>query len=429
MRRRSFIQAAAGVGSLAVPLVGRAQTGQHIVIIGGGFGGATAAKYLRRFNPALKLTLIEPNAEFVMCPMSNRVIHGGLSLRDITRPCARLVTDFDIRWVRAYADDIDVDKREVRAGAARIAYDRLIVAPGVDYNYDGIGGMGSPQAQAAMPHAWKAGEQTQRLKDMLYAMRPGGVVAMHIPKVPYRCPPGPYERASLLAYFLSVNNPKGKLLVFDSNPEIQSKKDLFMAAWKEKYASLLEYVPNADIESVDVPRKTLSLALHGKHQADVINLIPPQRAGTIARRAGLADVGDRWCGVDFLSYESTRHKGIHVIGDSIAGAPGMPKSAHMANQEAKVCAGAIAALTMGQPVPDLPIIANTCYSFVSQSEAIHVAAVFRYDATKRTMLPAPGAGGLSASASATEGILAMAWATNILNDTLGGSVAALPHPG
>jgi hypothetical protein len=250
-------------------------------------------------------------------------------------------------------------------------------------------------------------------------MPPGGVVAMHIPKVPYRCPPGPYERASLIAYYLQRRNPTGKLLVFDSNPEVQSKKDLFQGVWKSQYAGLLEYVPDAEIESVDAATLSFGLVLHGKHKADVFNLIPPQRAGNIARRAGLANMGDRWCGVDFRSYESTRHKGIHVLGDSIASAPGMPKSGHMANQEAKVCAGAIAALSLGQPVPELPIIANTCYSFVSQSEAIHVAGVYRYDAAKKTMVAAPGAGGLSAAPSASEALFAMAWATNILNDTLG----------
>ncbi|MBK9574264.1 MAG: FAD-dependent oxidoreductase [Rhodoferax sp.] len=418
LSRRTLLQAASA-SLVASPLLSQAQSGQSIVIIGAGFGGATAAKYLKRFNPALKVTLIEPNAEFIMCPMSNRVVYGGMTLRDITRPYERFMAKHDIRWIRGSADEIDPDKREVRVGKDRVAYDRLIVSPGVDYNYEGIGGMGSARAQALVPHAWKAGEQTQRLRDMLYAMPQGGVVAMHIPKVPYRCPPGPYERASLIAYFLQLRNPTGKLLVFDSNPEIQAKKGLFEAAWKNKYAGLLEYVPNAEVQSVDAATQTIDLMVQGKQKVDVLNLIPPQRASGIARRAGLANVGERWCGVDFLTYESTRHKGIHVLGDSIAGAPGMPKSGHMANQEAKVCAGAIAALSLGQPVPDLPIIANTCYSFVSQSDVIHVASVHRYDAAKKTMVVVPGAGGLSPAPSASEGLFAMAWATNIMNDTLG----------
>lgn len=418
LSRRQILQAGSA-SVLGAPFVARAQNSPRIVVIGGGFGGATAAKYLKRFYPALHVTLIEPARDFIMCPMSNRVIHGGMTLRDITRPYHGFVTKYGINWVHGAADDIDVDQKVVRVGKERVPYDRLIVAPGVDFNYEGIAGMGSPQAQHLVPHAWKAGEQTQRLRDMLSDMPQGGTVAMHIPKTPYRCPPGPYERASLIAYFLQIRNPKGKLIVYDSNPEIQSKKGLFEAAWKSRYAGLIEYVPNAEIESVDPSTRTIDFKVHGKQKVDVLNVIPPQRAGSIARKAGLANVGERWCGVDFLSYESTRHKGIHVLGDSIAGAPGMPKSGHMANQEAKVCAGAVAALSLGQPVPALPIIANTCYSFVSQSDVIHVAAVYRYDAEKKIMVAAKDAGGLSSEASMVEGLYAMSWAANIMNDTLG----------
>lgn len=415
--RRTLLQAA-GLSIASLPFTAYAQSDERIVIIGGGFGGATAAKYLKLFNPALRITLIEPNAEFVMCPLSNRVINGGMSLRDLSRPYGRFVSKYDIRWVRAMADEIDPVSREVRVGKEKIAYDRLIVSPGVDYNYDDIPGLTTAADQALVPHAWKAGPQTQLLREMLAKLRPGGVVAMHIPKVPYRCPPGPYERASLIAYMLKDSNPKAKLLVFDSNPEIQAKKGLFEAAWKEKYANQLEYVPNAEVESVDAKTRTLELKVQGKQKLDVLNLIPPQRAGAIARRTGLANVGGRWCGVDFLSYESTEHKGIHVLGDSVAGAPGMPKSGHMANQEGKVCAGAIAAMSLGQPVPQMPIIANTCYSFVSQSEVIHVASVYRYDADKKTMVVSPGSGGLSPAATMVEGLYAMSWAGNIMNDTL-----------
>jgi NADPH-dependent 2,4-dienoyl-CoA reductase/sulfur reductase-like enzyme len=418
LSRRAVLQAA-GVSLASLPFATYAQSDERIVIIGAGFGGATAAKYLKRFNPALRITLIEPSSDFIMCPLSNRVINGGMNIRDLTRPYDRFVNKYDIHWVRALADEIDPTNREVHVGKEKFAYDRLIVSPGVDYNYDDIPGMGTAQAQAAVPHAWKAGPQTQRLREMLAAMPQGGVVAMHIPKVPYRCPPGPYERASLIAFMLQERNPKAKLLVFDSNPEIQAKKGLFEAAWKDKYAGLLEYVPNAEVESVDAKTRTLELKVQGKQKSDVLNLIPPQRAGAIARRAGLASVGGRWCGVDFLSYESTVHKGIHVLGDSVAGAPGMPKSGHMANQEAKVCAGAIAAQSLGQPIPQMPIIANTCYSFVSQSEVIHVASVYRYDPAKKTMVVSPDSGGLSAAPTAVEALYAMSWAGNIMNDTLG----------
>jgi len=418
IKRRTLLQTGAAA-LVSAPLLSHADKGQSIVVIGGGFGGATVAKYLKRFNPALRVTLIEPNADFVMCPMSNRVVYGGITLKNISTPYDRFVTKYDIKWIRAMADDIDPEKKVVKVGNERVAYDRLIVSPGVEYDYEGIAGMESARAQELVPHAWKAGAQTQRLKELLYAMPQGGTIAMHIPKVPYRCPPGPYERASLIAYYLQARNPKAKLLVFDSNPEIQSKKGLFEAVWKNKYAGLLEYVPNAEVESVDAANMTLELKVHGKQKVSVINLIPPQKAGAIARRAGLATASNRWCGVDFLTYESTRHQGIHVLGDSIAGSPGMPKSGHMANQEAKVCAGAIAALSVGQPVPAEPLIANTCYSFVSQSEVIHVASVHRYDAEKKAMVTVPGAGGLSPAPSQVEALYAMAWAANIMNDTLG----------
>lgn len=421
LKRRSLLRAAgATAASLALPAFGQTNgSGPKVVIVGAGFGGATAAKYLRRLAPGMSITVIEPNDRFVMCPMSNRVIHGGLRLGDISRPYLRFATRYGLDWVRGTADDIDPMRREVIVGKDRIAYDKLILSPGVDYVYDEIEGLESAAAQARVPHAWKAGEQTQQLREMLAGLRAGGTVAMHIPKVPYRCPPGPYERASLIAYFLKMRNPRGKLLVFDSNPEIQAKKGLFEQAWKTHYAGLIEYVPNAEVAGVDVASMTIDLQVHGKQKVDVLNLIPPQRAGAIARRAGLATVGNRWCGVDFLSYASTQHPDIHVLGDSIAGAPGMPKSGHMANQEGKVCAGAIAAAALGLPMPQNPIIANTCYSFVSQNEAIHVAAVYRYDAEKRTMVPAKDAGGLSTAPTAAEGVYAMSWATNILNDTLG----------
>jgi len=418
-QRRVFLKAGLAVtAAVAAPHLA-ARTGERVVVIGGGFGGATAARYLRRFNPALQVTLVEPASEFVMCPLSNRVIHGGLQLRDITRSYSRFATTNGVRWVRARADSIDLSAREVRIGTDRLPYDRLIVSPGVDYVYDGIEGMGTPAQQARVPHAWKAGEQTQQLRNMLQAMPDDGVVVMTIPKVPYRCPPGPYERASLIAHYLQARKPKGKLLVFDANPEIQAKKGLFEAVWKTRYGGRIEYVPNADLKGVDTQAGVLEFDVHGKVKAQVINVIPPQRAGAIARSSGLASVANRWCGVDFLSYESTVAKGVYVLGDSIAGAPGMPKSGHMANQEAKVCAGAIAAQSLGMGVPSNPIIANTCYSFVSQSEVIHVATVYRYDADRKTMVPAPGAGGVSAQPNALEGIYAMAWATNIMNDTLG----------
>jgi len=416
-----------GLGSWAAVAVAapwvhvRAQTraGPRVVVVGGGFGGITAARYVRRWVPEAQVTLIEPNSELVACPMSNRVIYGGLGIKDITHSYARFVRRHDIRWLQASATGIDPVRREVLTGGERVAYDHLIVSPGVDYDYSQLPGLQTAAQQALVPHAWKAGEQTLQLRRMLTSLPDNGVVAMHIPKVPYRCPPGPYERASLLAYYLQTRKPKAKLLVFDANPEIQAKKGLFEAVWRQRYAGLIEYVPNADISSVDAQTLTLELALQGRVKADLLNVIPPQLAGGIARGMGLANVAGRWCGVDFLSYASTAVSGVYVLGDAVAGSPGMPKSGHMANQQAKVCAGAIAAQILGEPVPDNPIIANTCYSFVSHQHAIHVAAVYRYDRDKKAMVSAPGAGGISAAPTAAEAVYAMAWATNILNDMFG----------
>lgn len=415
--RRTFLQAV-GACAVASPFYVHAQTSQRVVVIGGGIGGATALKYLKRLNPALKLTLIEPSTNFIMCPMSNRVVTGSLNIRDISKPYDQFVSRHGIQWVKQLANSIDPIKKIVVAGKDVIPYDRLIVAPGVDYSYETVPGMDSAEAQQIIPHAWKAGEQTQRLKAMLYEMPKGGVIGIHIPKVPYRCPPGPYERASLISDYLKTHNPTAKLFVLDSNPDIQSKKELFQNVWKTQYANILEYVPNAEVESVDAKSKTITFLTHPKQKFDVLNLIPPQKAGLIAVNAGLANVSNRWCGVDFLTYESLVHKGIHVLGDSVSGSPGMPKSGHMANQEAKVCAGAIAALTLGMPVPDMPIIANTCYSFTSPNEAIHVASVHRYDAAKKAMVVVPGSGGLSTAPSSAEALYAMSWAGNIMNDAL-----------
>ncbi len=419
MQRRSFLQAAAAAMLLS-PTAVRAQAQAQVVVIGGGFGGATTIRYLREFAPRARIILIEPGSEFIACPMSNRTLHGMMSLRDLARPYAEFAARHGIEWVRDTAQAIDPSRREViLSGGKKIAYDRLVVAPGVDFIYQALPGLESAAAQQLVPHAWKAGDQTINLRNQLHALPDGATIAMHVPKVPYRCPPGPYERASLIAYYLKSNRPKSKLLLFDANPDIQSKRDLYLAAWKAHYPNLLQYIPNADIASVDAKGRVVDFSVQGKVRADLWNIIPPQRAGGIARTAGLANVGNNWCGVDFLSYESTAAKNIHVIGDAIAGSPGMPKSGHMANQEGKVCAAAIAELLAGRPPVAKVAIANTCYSFVTHRDAMHVASVHRYDGASKQMAVVKGAGGLSPEASAVEGLFAMAWFSNLMSDTLG----------
>lgn len=417
--RRRFLRHGAGLAALAgAPHLARAVE-RSVVVVGGGFAGVIAARYLKRWNPALRVTLVEPAAQFISCPMSNRVLAGTLSLTDLARDYGRL-GHHGIQLVGDEAVAIDPQRREVRlARGAPLPFDRCVVAPGVDFLFDAIPGLETPAARVRVPHAWKAGPETVALRKQIAAMRPGGVFAMHVPRSPYRCPPGPYERATLVASYLQRFNPRAKVLLFDANPDIQSKRDLFRGYWETRLGGTLEYLPNAELRAVDAARLTLDADLQGRHKVDVLNVIPPQRAGAIARQATALADGERWCPVDFLSYESRTVPGVHVLGDALAAAPGMPKSGHMANQQAKVAAAAITALLQGQPVNSEPLIANTCYSFVSDREVIHVASVHRYDAVKRTMATVPGAGGQSSEPSATEGYLALAWLFNILNDMFG----------
>jgi NADPH-dependent 2,4-dienoyl-CoA reductase/sulfur reductase-like enzyme len=422
--RRAFLALASALGLGAYAGNGRAQEGGRVVVVGGGFGGATCARYLKVWRPQLEVTLVEPQPVYVACPMSNRVLAGTFDLRDITRDYGFLAADYNIRVIRASANSVDPSKRVVAlSNGTSVPYDRLVLAPGVDFAPDRIGGLRDALASQAVLHAWRGGaRQVTELRNRIAEMKQGGVVALHVPKAPFRCPPGPYERVSLIAHYLSRNNPTAKLLLFDANPDILAKRDLFMNLWKGRYPNIVEYVPNADLTAVSNGGRRLEFAVGSPVNADVVNVVPPQRAAELVRRVGLVPADGNWAPVDFLSYESTVIPGIHVIGDSIQNAPGLPKSGHMANQAGKVCAAAIAARFAGQPPPQQPVIANTCYSFVSNTEAMHVAGVFRYDGGKRTMVPVQGAGGLSKAPSATEAVHAFGWAFNILHDTFGGTV-------
>jgi sulfide dehydrogenase [flavocytochrome c] flavoprotein subunit len=298
-----------------------------------------------------------------------------------------------------------------------LRYDRLIVSPGIDFLYNTIPGLNNADAQDRVLHAWKAGPQTVALRKQLEVMRDGGVYAVHIPRAPYRCPPGPYERACQVAHYLKTAKPKSKVLILDANEDVVSKKGLFMAAWNGPYKGMIEYRPNSEL--LDVDAKTLTAKLQFDNvKADVLNVVPPHGAGTIARQAGLITVNDRWCGVDWLTMESVKVKGVHVLGDATLSAPAMPKSASMANQHAKVCAAAVIALIKGQPVNPAPMMINTCYSFVDDRNSVHVASVHAYDAAQKTMAVVKGAAGLSDKANELEGTFAMGWARNIWADTL-----------
>ncbi|MGM9485243.1 FCSD flavin-binding domain-containing protein [Roseateles sp. NT4] len=411
--RRQLIAASglalAGCATTSAPVLGR------VVVVGGGFGGATAARYLKLWGgAAVEVTLVERNEGFISCPMSNLVIAGAREPLSISRGYAGLEAQ-GIRRVRGEVVDIDVAGKKLRlADGSALVWDRLVLAPGIDFMLDGIPGLAAALDSGRAVHAWKAGAQTLALRRQLEALPEGGVVLMSIPKAPYRCPPGPYERACLIASYLRRAKPRAKLLVLDANPEVQSKKALFERAFAQHHAGVLEYRPNAELREV-LADGTARFEFEDV-KADVLNLIPPQRAGDLAR--DFANVNRRWVGVDWLSLQAQAAPGVHVVGDAILSPSGMPKSGHLANQQAKLAAAAVLQLLKGEAVNPAPVVMNTCYSFVTPTEAMHVASVHQYDAAEKTMKAVPGAGGVSAAASAAEGAIALGWAENIWADTL-----------
>jgi sulfite dehydrogenase len=388
----------------------------RVVIIGGGYGGATAAHYLKRWGGAIDVTLVEREAAFVSCPLSNLVVGGHRTMADITRGYGGLAA-LGVRVVRGDAVAVDSGARSVRlADGRRLPYDRLIVAPGIGFITGGIPGLQAALDAGRVAHAWKAGPQTALLRRQLEAMPDGGVFALSIPPAPYRCPPGPYERACMVASYLKAARPRSKVIVFDANPDIQSKKALFLKAWAEHYPGLIDYRPNSILRELQADGT--AVFDFEEIRPAVLNVIPPNRAGDIARQAGLVTANHRWCEVNWLTLESVAVPGVHVLGDATMPGPAMPKSGHMANQQAKVAAAAIVRLLRGEPVDPDPVVMNTCYSFVTATEAVHVASVHRYDPADRNFHAVHGAGGLSAAASADEGRYALGWAQNIWHDTL-----------
>jgi len=422
MKRRDFLKiagAAAGAGSLA-GLAGCASTvpsKARVVVIGGGFGGATAAKYIRLWAPSVDVVLVERESAFISCPISNLVLGGYSTMQDITVSYDGLARH-GVQVVRDEAVGIDAARKTVRlASGGDIGYERLVVSPGIDFNFGEVQGYESAMQSGRVLHAWKAGPQTEALRRQLVEMRDGGVVVLSIPLAPYRCPPGPYERASMIAAYLKQAKPRSKLLVLDANPDVTSKGGLFKAAWKELYPGILEYRGNAKAVGVDAATMTVKLEVEDV-KGDVLNVVPPHRAGDIAQRAGLITTNNRWCDVNWRTMESTKVPGIHVLGDATLSAALMPKSGSMANNHAKIAAAAIIEILNGRAPAD-PKILNTCYSFVSQKEAIRVSSVHQWDAAKSTLVAVPGSGGVSAARSEAEGTYAWSWARTIWADSLG----------
>lgn len=385
----------------------------RVVVIGAGFAGLTAAKYIRLWSQGnVAVTMIEPNAQFVSCPQSNLVLGGSKAMDALSFSYAVAQQQHHLEWVHDSVVAIDPAAKQVLLHRGAIRYDKLILAPGVRFDYQTLTGMTQPVAH--IPHAWKAGQQTLQLRQQLTAMTDGDVFVITIPKAPYRCPPGPYERACQVAHYFKQHKPRSKVIILDANPEIVSKKALFLQSFRHLYADIIDYRPNSEIIEIDTRAQTVKTDFETVH-ADLLNVIPPQSAGQIAQQAQFNNVDQRWCEVDFLSYATPLVPDIHIIGDSISA--GLPKSAHMASSQAKICAAAIVDLLAGQAPNPLPVFANTCYSFVDDQQAIHVANVYRYDPLKKAMIAAEG-GGVSGQASVQEGQYAEAWAKNIWADTL-----------
>ena len=421
MKRRDFLKAGAAAGAMA-SLYGCAGGGKasgHVVVVGGGYGGATVAKYLRMWSEGgVQVTLIERNPTFISCPISNLVIGGTKTMEDITISYEGLRSKWGVRVIQDDVVAVDAAKKTVSLkGGSALSYDRLVLSPGVDFMWDEIPGLKSAEAQNKILHAWKAGPQTVALRQQLEAMKDGGVYAISIPKAPYRCPPGPYERACLVANYFKQSKPKSKVIILDANEDVMSKKGLFTKAWSDLYKGIIEYRNNSEVKDVEVATNTAVLEFD-KFKADVLNVIPPHRAGDIAHKSGIKLVNNRWVDINWQSMESTSTPGIHVLGDAIFPAPTMPKSGHMANQHGKLAAAAILNLLSGQAPNPEPVVMNTCYSFVDGKNAIHVASVHQYDAATKTVQPVKGAGGVSVARNELEGKAALGWAKNIWADML-----------
>lgn len=425
--RRRLLQAIGASATLAgaalLPTPGFAAAARprrlgRVVVVGAGFGGATAAKYLRKWSGgAIEVVLIERHREFVSCPGSNEVLSGHRDYASLRHGYDGLRKHWGIEVVHASVTAIDAERRRVRTdGAGEFAYDRLIVSPGIDFNFGAIAGY-DDKAQESILHAWKAGPQTLALRKQLVDLADGGTCLLSIPKAPYRCPPGPYERASQIAHYFKTQKPRAKIIVLDANDQIISKGKLFSAVWQSDYRDIIEYRPGWNVTEVDAANRTVTSEIGDRERGDVINLVPPQAAGRIARDAGLVNANDRWCAIDWITLESTAASAIHVLGDATLSAPLMPKSGHMANQHGKAAAAAIVEILSGR-APQPTLMANTCYSLVDDRRAIHVDSVHRYDAQKKVPLVVDGSGGVSSAPSVEEGLFARAWARNIWADVL-----------
>ena len=414
---------AAALGAVGFPQI-TLGAAHRVIVVGGGVGGSTVAKYLRKLDPSIAVTLIEAKPNYTSCFMSNEVLSGDRTLDSITFGYDGL-RSHGVEVVTDRVVAIDPVKKTVQtAGGKDFGYDACVVSPGVDFKWDAISGYNEEVAET-IPHAWFAGPQTLTLRSQLEAMPEGGKVLIAAPPNPFKCPPGPYERASQIAMYCKHHKPRAKIIILDPKDAF-SKQGLYVEGWTRLYGygsdnSMIEWVSGASggaVEAVDPKARTLQTFVE-EFRGDVVNIIPPQKAGAIAFAADLVE-GD-WCPVDKQTFESSRHKDIYVLGDASSAAK-MPKSAYAANSQAKVCAAAIAARFSGLEPGD-PTFVNTCYSIVGEEFGISVAAVYRLNAAKNLIEPIPNSGGVSpANASPElrkrEVSYAHSWFKNVINDMM-----------
>ncbi|WP_371395713.1 FCSD flavin-binding domain-containing protein [Fretibacter rubidus] len=418
LSRRHIIAGLAALPLMPSPLL--AKTKARVVIIGGGFGGASAAQMLRDVTPNIEVTLIEPKDRYIACPFSNLVVSGE---RDITAQHFHYdgLRARGITVIQDKATDIDPVKQTVRLSNAQhsVPYDRLIMSPGINMRWGAIEGY-NEAAATHMPHGWTAGQQSQFLAAQLQAMENGGICVISVPRAPYRCPPGPYERASLIAYYLKTQKPRSKLIILDAKNSF-SKQALFEQAWAEHYGDLIEWRGSADdgiVSRVDADTRAVFTDFE-TIKADVANIIPPQMAGSIAAKSGVTD-STGWCPIDATSFESRLQDNIHVIGDAAIATP-MPKSAFAANLQGKLCAIAVARLLSGLAT-EPTTLTNTCYSYVTPDTAVSITGVYQNNDGQFTQVQ--GAGGTSAldnprTSRKAEAIQAADWFTAITQDAFG----------
>lgn len=386
--RRNFVRilgAGAALGLAGFPALALAQaqeilpkTGRRIVVIGGGFGGTIAAKYARMADSSIEVVLVNRERTHFACPFSNLHLIGKRDIGENEFGYSKMASTWGVKMVFGEVTAIDAGAKKVVIDKEGVlSYDRLILSPGIDFRIEEIEGYDAKRTPQVIPHAWIAGEQTRLLRRQLESMKAGGTVVMSIPAAPYRCPPGPYERACMIAWYLQHNKPKSKLLILDGNDQIASKGKLFSAAWEKYYKGIIEYHAAQKVTKVDAANMTVDTGVEAI-KADVINIIPPQKAGLIAHQAGVVGDDKKWVPVNPVTYESPKAPGIHVIGDAASVAP-MPKSGNAANSQAKVCANNVVRLMNGKQPMD-PTTVNVCYSYLTDSQAVSISSVYRVGA-------------------------------------------------